>query len=87
MQVNNAIRECFESEMLLKGHSKAELERRNSGKYCLASMNDKFEGFVLGRETLDSAFPTESASVHGSQTDIAKPEKVREFLRAQGVRV
>lgn len=87
MQVTTELRAKFESEMLLRGATKAQLERRNSGRYCLASMNDTFDGFVLGRETLDSAFPVESASVYGVQTAIAKPEKVREFLLAQGVRV
>lgn len=87
MQVNNAIRESFEAEMLLAGYSKGELARRPNGKFCLATMNDKFEGFVLGRETLESDFPTETASVYGVQTEIAKPAQVREFLKAQGVRV
>lgn len=80
------IRTTFESEMLMRGYTKAELGRRDCGRYCLASMNERYDGFQLGRETLDSAFPTESASVYGIQSDIAKPEKVREFLRAQGVR-
>lgn len=87
MQANNAMREQFEAEMLLRGASKSQLERRNSGRYCLASMNDLFDGFVMGRETLAVNYPRSEASVHGIQTEIAKPAEVDEFLRAQGVRV